>query len=315
MDEISQLLRIARLEARLDTRCLLGGSTTMEPGPRAPREIPFHVLLEGECDLEVGGTLHHMTAGDVVIVTTGERHRIITAGTGPKRSIAIRDSATFSIKTSDDDREPVIDLFCGHYTVGAGAGAILFGSLPAPTHVSLFNDTRGRHTLGGLSELMRAEAEHDGTGSAAIMSAFCTVLIALVLRTAAATPNAHGRLWTAVPDPHISQIIQEILARPADRWSLEGLAAQSSMSRATLIRRFRTATGMTFGQFLTRARLMIAADLLDNSDRNIAVVAAEVGYQSESAFTRAFRSATGQTPSDFRRAPRQGTIAATDYLP
>lgn len=307
MDEISQLLRIARLEASLDTRCLLGGSTTMEPGTRAPREIPFHVLLEGECDLEVGGRLHHLTAGDVIIITTGEQHRIITAGTGPMRSITIRDGATFSIKTSDDSSEPIIDLFCGHYTVGAGAGAILLGSLPAPTHVSLFDDTRGRDTLSKLSALMRAEAEQDGTGSAAIMSAYCTVLIALVLRTATAAPNAHGRLWTAVSDPHISQVIQDILAHPAARWSLEGLASESSMSRATFIRRFHSATGMTFGQFLTRARLMIAADLLDNSDRNVADVAAEVGYQSESAFTRAFRSATGRTPSAFRRGPRETT--------
>ncbi|WP_434316054.1 cupin domain-containing protein [Leifsonia sp. P73] len=312
MDEISQLLRIARLEARLDTRCLLGGSTTMEPGPRAPREIPFHVLLEGECDLEVGGKLHHMTAGDVVIITTGARHRILTAGAGPTRSITIRDGSTFSIKTSDDGSEPVIDLFCGHYTVGAGAGAILFRSLPAPTHVSLFQDERGRGTLNGLSDLMRAEAEHDGMGSAAIMSAFCTVLIALVLRTATAANNAHGRLWTAVADPRISTIIQDILARPGSRWSLDRLAAQTSMSRATFIRRFQTATGMTFGQFLTRARLMIAADLLDNTDRNVADIAAEVGYQSESAFTRAFRTGTGQTPSQLRRSQHDVGTAVAD---
>lgn len=310
MDEVSQLLRIARLEASLDTRCLLGGSTAMEPGRRAPQEIPFHVLLEGECDLEVSGTLHHMVAGDVVIITSGARHRIITAGSGPTRSIRISDGASFSVKTSDDGSAPVIDLFCGHYTVGAGAGAILFGSLPSPTHVSLFGNGRGRETLRTLSELMRTEADQDGPGSAAIMSALCTVLIALVLRTATAAPNAHGRLWTAVADPYISRIIQDILTRPGDRWSLERLSSQSAMSRATFIRRFQTATGMTFGQFLTRARLMIAADLLDTTDRNIADVAAEVGYQSESAFTRAFRAATGQTPSHFRRARSLPAVSA-----
>jgi AraC family transcriptional activator of mtrCDE len=311
MDEISQLLRMARLEATLDTRCLIGGSTTMETDARGPHEIPFHVLLQGECILEVDGTLHSMTAGDVVIITTGSRHRILTAGSGATRSTVKRDGPTFSVTTSDNDSTPVIDLFCGHYTIGAGAGAILFGSLPAPTHVSLSRSESGHAALTRLSELMRAEAERDGAGSAAIMSAFCTVLIALVLR-ASSESSAHGRLWTAVSDPRLSRMIQNILARPEDRWSIERLSSEAAMSRATFIRRFQAATGMTFGQFLTRARLMIAADLLTNSDRNIAGIAAQVGYQSESAFTRAFRAATGETPSRFRRSQQDSLVPATD---
>ncbi|NEN07830.1 AraC family transcriptional regulator [Diaminobutyricibacter tongyongensis] len=311
MDEISQLLRMARLEATLDTRCLLGGSTSLEPLSRALREIPFHVLLEGECVLEVGGSRYPMTAGDVVIITTGAPHRILTAGVGPIRSTIKRHGNTFSVTTSDDDSEPVIDLFCGHYTIGAGAGAILFGSLPAPTHVSLFGSAGGHATLTRLSELLRSEAELDGAGTAAIMSALCTVLIALVLRTSG-TSGAHSRLWTAVSDPRLSRIIQEILARPGDRWSIEPLSADVAMSRATFIRRFQAATGLTFGQFLTRSRLMAAADLLTNSDQNIAAIAAQIGYKSESAFTRAFRAATGEPPSRFRKTQQDGVSTATD---
>lgn len=307
MDQISQLLRMARLEATLDTRCLLGGSTSLEPVVRAPREIPFHVLLEGECVLEVDGTLHPMTAGDVVIITTGSRHRILTAGGGPTRSTIKRRGTTFSVTTNEDGGDPVIDLFCGHYTISAGAGAILFGSLPAPTVVSLLGSEGGHAALARLSELLRSEAERDGAGTAAIMSALCTVLIAFVLRTSAAS-NVHGRLWTAVSDPRLSRIIQNILARPEERWSIERMSAEATMSRATFIRRFQTATGMTFGQFLTRVRLMTAADLLRNSDRKIAGIAAQVGYKSESAFTRAFRAAVGETPVHFRRSQQKDLL-------
>ena len=73
------------------------------------------------------------------------------------------------------------------------------------------------------------------------------------------------------------------------------------MSRATFIRRFGRSTGMTVGAFLTQARLMTAADLLQTTDSTVAAVAAQVGYQSESAFSRAFREATGPTPARFRR--------------
>ena len=196
---------------------------------------------------------------------------------------------------------PVIDLFCGHYTVSPGAGAILFGSLPTPTVASLFDSEAGRATLVRLSELMRAEAERDADGSAAIMSAFCTVLIALVLRTVGG-PGSRMGAWTAVPDPNISAAIRGVLARPGDDWSIGALSTRAAMSRATFIRRFQAATGMTFGAFLTRARLMTAADLLVGSEWTVSAVAAHVGYRSESAFTRAFRAAVGETPARFRRS-------------
>ena len=77
------------------------------------------------------------------------------------------------------------------------------------------------------------------------------------------------------------------------------------MSRATFIRRFHAATGMTFGSFLTRARLMTAADMLVSSDWTISTIATRVGYQSESAFSRAFRAAVGEAPARFRRQQRQ----------
>lgn len=74
------------------------------------------------------------------------------------------------------------------------------------------------------------------------------------------------------------------------------------MSRATFIRHFTHDTGMTVGEFLTHTRLMTAADLLTTTDDTVAAVAAQVGYRSESAFSRAFRLATGSTPARFRKS-------------
>ena len=74
------------------------------------------------------------------------------------------------------------------------------------------------------------------------------------------------------------------------------------MSRATFIRHFQAATGMTFGRFLARARLMTAADQLVGTDLSVAAIAAAVGFRSESAFTRAFRAEIGETPARFRRS-------------
>ncbi len=78
------------------------------------------------------------------------------------------------------------------------------------------------------------------------------------------------------------------------------------MSRATFIRRFGRSTGMTVGAFLTQARLMTAAELLATTDSTVATIAAQVGYRSESAFSRSFREANGTTPGRFRRAAVHG---------
>jgi AraC family transcriptional activator of mtrCDE len=78
------------------------------------------------------------------------------------------------------------------------------------------------------------------------------------------------------------------------------------MSRATFVRHFSRAAGMAVGEFLTRLRMVIAADMLTDSDRPVSVISGAVGYRSESAFGRAFRLATGSTPAQFRKAAQPG---------
>jgi AraC family transcriptional activator of mtrCDE len=81
---------------------------------------------------------------------------------------------------------------------------------------------------------------------------------------------------------------------------LEELAARSAMSRATYARRFKNSAGMTPGAFLTELRMSLASDLLLHSQRTTADVAAEVGYESEAAFGKAFKVAKGLSPGRFR---------------
>jgi AraC-like DNA-binding protein len=301
MDTVSELLRMARLEATLDKRCLLAGSTLMNVAAQNEREAPFHVLLEGTCQLQVGSRVLTLQAGDVVVLPQGGSHRVTTPGSEQVAGITETNGEAFITTRSDSAGGPVIDLFCGHFTFGAGAGAILFNSLPQPLHVSFGQSPETDEMLRMLSSLMRGEARREGTGTAAILSALCTALLAMMLRTerGAATDAS---LWTAVADEQIGRAISRILGEPGGDWSIERLSREASMSRATFIRRFSRSTGMTIGSFLAQVRLMTAAELLSTTDSTVAAVAAEVGYQSESAFSRAFRTATGETPARFRRA-------------
>jgi AraC-like DNA-binding protein len=300
MDSVSHLVRLARVHASLDKRCLLGGATRMDVAPHGEREAPFHVLLEGSCQLQVGSRLLDLQAGDVVIIPSGSPHRVTTAGVGRVQGIAEESGDAFVTTRSASGGDAVIDLFCGHYTFGAGAGAMLFRSLPDPVHVSFGRSVESDGVLRMLSALMRGEAQNDGDGTAAILSALCTVLLTMVLRTSRG-PSTDETLWTAAGDARIAEVIERVLARPGADWSIDRLSGIAAMSRATFIRHFTRGTGMTVGVFLAQVRLMAASELLLTTDSTVAAIAAEVGYRSESAFSRAFRIAIGETPARFRR--------------
>lgn len=301
MDTVSHLIRLARVDATLDKHCLLSPATVMDVSYESERTAPFHVLLEGTCQLQVGADLLDLVPGDVVLIPRGERHRIITAGPGHARGITEMRGDAFATTLTDGRGAPVMDLFCGYYTFGPGAGAILFKSLPEPVHISFGESGETDSALRMLSVLMRSEAAHEGEGTAAILSSLCSVLLTMILRTSRGV-TTDAALWTASGNRMIVGVVERVLEDPGGDWSIERMSRLSSVSRATFIRQFERSTGTTFGAFLTRVRLMVAADLLQSTGKTVAGVAAEVGYKSESAFTRAFRQEIGTTPGRFRRA-------------
>lgn len=265
------------------------------------REVPFHALLEGRCQLHVEGKALDLRAGDVVLIPGGAAHRITTPGHGPVRGTTERSGETFVTTLSEREGPAVVDLFCGRYTFPVGAGSMLFRSLPDPIHVSFGQSAGDDEALRVLSTLMRGEARREGDGTAAILSALSTVLLAMVLRTSRGAGTG-ATLWTAVGDPSIASLIEQVLAEPGRDWPIELMSRTAGMSRATFLRRFGANTGTTVGAFVTQARLMAAAELLTSTDATVASVATHVGYRSESAFSRAFRSAMDMTPARFRRA-------------
>jgi AraC family transcriptional activator of mtrCDE len=111
-------------------------------------------------------------------------------------------------------------------------------------------------------------------------------------------------LWTAVGDDVLGRVICAVVNRPGEAWTIERLAAEASMSRATFLRRFNARTGTTVATLLTGIRMMVAADLLTRGDYPVSRVAREVGYQSDSAFGQAFRAALGSSPSEYRKQAR-----------
>ncbi len=299
MDAISTLIRLARLEAAVDVRCLLAGSHVLDNPPAPVGEVPFHVLLAGRCAVEADGRTLDLRAGDVLVLPRAGRHQVRVRSEEPPAPAERHEGASVPVLIGADP--PDVDLFCGHYTYRPGAGDLLFAGLPDLVHVSF--GTAADSPLRLLGELMRKEAAFDGPGSGALLASLCEALLALVLRgNGEAAPADATPPWTAVMDPGLRAVVDAVVGAPQEPWTIAGLARVAGVSRATLVRHFAAATGMGVADFLTRTRMTVAADLLTSTDRSIEDIAAGVGYRSPSAFGRAFRAATGTTPARWRRS-------------
>jgi transcriptional regulator GlxA family with amidase domain len=115
----------------------------------------------------------------------------------------------------------------------------------------------------------------------------------------------------ALRDPVVAGAMDAIHRRPAEPWTLESLAREVSVSRATLARRFAHLVGETPPEYLTRWRMDLAAQRLRDTDDTVAAIAAAVGYRSEYSFSRAFTRHRGFAPGRYRRHARARSPMAT----
>jgi AraC-like DNA-binding protein len=108
----------------------------------------------------------------------------------------------------------------------------------------------------------------------------------------------------ALADERLSAAMGAMHGDPAQRWTLQELAERAGMSRSSFAAKFKETVGATPMEYLTRWRMLLAADRLENSDDPISVIAFSLGYESESAFSTAFKRVMGCSPRQFSRAPK-----------
>jgi AraC-like DNA-binding protein len=127
------------------------------------------------------------------------------------------------------------------------------------------------------------------------------LLLIEVLRLHLATAPAVDHGWvTALRDPVLAPAMAQLHASPDQKWTVADLAATAAVSRSVLDERFRQMLGRSPIRYLTEWRMHIAEDLLAHTDSGIGIIARRVGYDSEEAFSRAFKRSQGTSPSAWR---------------
>jgi AraC-like DNA-binding protein len=274
--------------------------------PAAERVILFHVIASGEAWIETYDSERHWArAGDVIVLPYGDGHRM--GGTEPAEWV----SMTTLIDPPPWERMPVIrhggpgaatDVICGYLICDHPLFDPPLRALP-PVFVV-------RPPDGPARDWVRASISYAMQQTALVAqdrfeapTNVPELLLMEVLKLHLATMPVDQTGWLhALRDPVLAPALSAIHASPERKWNLLTLAREASVSVSLLDERFRDVLGLAPIRYLTEWRMHVARDLLRSSDLGVAAVAHRVGYDSEEAFSRAFKRETGLSPSSWRLA-------------
>lgn len=274
----------------------------------------FHALVSGEGTIAVEGVSRTMRPGDLVIVPHGTGHR--AWGREPAPTPLVYDlpheyvNESYAVLRHGGGGDPT-RVICGGIRLDHPCARHLIDSLPPIIHIEAARSTRADWMQATLA-LLAEETQTVRPGSEAVVSRLCDIVVIQAIRSwIEHDPAAQSGWLGALRDEQIGAAIALIHAEPAQPWTVGSLAAAVSMSRSAFAARFTNLVGESAISYLTRWRMHVALDLLRDGDRRVAAVAAEVGYDSEAAFSRAFKRVVGTSPRAARRVRSVGPPDAT----
>lgn len=306
MDVLSELLERTRARGSLFAESVLHAPWGFRFS--AAPAIQFHVVLRGACHLRRAGAeplaLHQ---GDVVFVVAEQEYELVDALDSPVTSFApFQRAARAEGAFVWPGEGEVTKLLCGGYELDSEHGASLLGQLPAVFRVSAGDGHRQpalRTTLAALSD----ELHQRQAGARLVADRLVDALLVHVLRAWIASGSEALPPWASPDtDPVVHEALALVHAEPGRDWSVERIAGEVKLSRSAFSRRFSRAMGEPPMAYLTRLRMVIAAELLRESELSVQAIARRVGYESVFAFSAAFKRTTGGAPTHFRRGSRAG---------
>ncbi len=275
----------------------------LEPG--AENVVIFHMITEGGCYVEMSDTEPvGLVAGDVVVFTRGDAHRM-TSQPGLKPPAGVRLDAVLARRPRQlvfGGGGAATRLVCGYLACDARLARMLLKGLPAIVKVNLRGSDAGAWLEASIRYAL-AETRSPRPGGAGVLAKLSEVLFIEVLRLYM-NQQSEGRTgWLAgLGDRIVGGALNALHKAPAQAWTLEDLARAAGTSRSVLAERFQHLVGTSPIQYLTEWRMLLASNLLRRSNAPLTQIAEDVGYQTDAAFSRAFRREFGTPPATWRRS-------------
>lgn len=315
MDALSDVLRAVRLTGAVFFDVQASESWVAETPhgeaivgkifPAADHLIPYHVVTTGACWAGlVGEEPIRLAAGEIVVFPHGDAH-VLSSEPGmrsvPDLTLYRRPSdgqLPFSVTMGTRGVAEPAHIVCGYLACDAQPFNPLLAALPRAIHVA-------GHDGGALGAFVRfaiAESKERRPGGEAMLEHLSELMFVDVVRRYLATLPAGRTDWLAgLREPFVGRALTALHRSPARAWTLETLAHDVGLSRSALAERFTQFVGQPPMQYLANWRMQLAANDLRSGTENVATIAERVGYESEAAFSRAFKKAVGISPSEWRK--------------
>lgn len=325
-DTLSEVLRTVRMTGALfflvdvSSPCVLAvpEATAFAPIllPGAQQIISYHIVTEGRCWGAIGDEPSVcLESGDILLIPRGDPYFISSAPhLRPQEPVEqalsfFRQMAAgqlpFTVTQGGGGPERY-RMICGFLGCDARPFNPVLASLPRLVHLRRPSGAAADR-LSHLIEFAVAESRERRSGGRCILLRLSELMFVEVVRHCLdAIPTGQTGWLAGLRDPFVGQALALLHELPADPWTLEKLANTVACSRSTLADRFTRFVSEAPMQYLTRWRMQLAARLLTDGTAKVSAVALEVGYDSEAAFSRAFKRIVGVSPAIWRRRRSQG---------
>jgi AraC family transcriptional regulator, alkane utilization regulator len=331
MDVLSDVLRVVRLSGAVFFTAEFSSPWAIEsPNPEELASVVmpecvvlFHILVEGECEVACEGLPDTtMAEGDVIVFPRGNQHTMRSQGTTtatPLNSVFSRREHDELPKITFGGGGRAARFICGYLNCDQRFNPLV-EALPTLLIVRSQGDysaieaidargirptvvPKGSGTwLGTTLKFTVNEARAARPGSTAMLGRLTELMFVEILREYMhCLPANQGGWLGGLNDPHVGKALRLLHADPVHDWTVEELAHQVAVSRSVLAQRFSELVGETPMRYLANWRMQLAKQMMREGTHNIQEVATRVGYDSEAAFNRAFKRATGTPPAAWRK--------------
>jgi AraC-like DNA-binding protein len=274
--------------------------------PGAQRVIEYHLIARGACWGTVAGHAPmRLSEGDLLVLPQGDAHTLSSApGMRATPDIWMFARPTtplpivYELGGGGPDRTRIV---CGFLGCDERPFNPLLAALPAVIHLPASGQ---QATSGWLATVLNIAVRESGSvraGSENILARLSELMFVEAVRRYIEALPAAGTGWlVGLRDPVVGQALAALHAEPTEAWTVERLARLVGVSRSVLAERFTELVGHPPMQYLALWRMQLASRLLAEGGQ-VAGVAGAVGYESEAAFSRAFKKLVGQAPATWRR--------------
>lgn len=309
MDALTEILQTMHLHSHFVGRAEL--STPWGIQVNQQKHAAFHIVMQGSCWLDVDGLPQFLLeSGDLVVIPQGHGHSIRS----DRHTQAIMLEELLAKRPPDSDNVLYFGgggsktiLACGYFYFEDWDNNPLLAAL-SPLILIQGEDGRAVEWLVATLQFIACETASNRPGAQTVITRLCDVIFIQAVRAFIANlPESDRSLLQALKDPSISLTIGLIHRYVEKPWTVARLAEQVCMSRSAFASRFKQLVGDAPLQYLTRVRMRKAVSLLKNSQDNLSKIAQKVGYESEAAFSKAFKRCIGFSPGEYRRSHNNPT--------